>query len=155
MNRLSIIADSKVLLTLDMLLGRGQYEPLAAQATLPTEAFAQINTLATHAWQLTEEAKQALQLKCVKAPLLHACLAFTDGSSSGIAAGSPVWVPEYLVKHGPVPGWHPSSDSSLSPAVPDAIAATETPPKPEDATNTAPSLPAGMGSVEGSEYGSG
>ncbi|KAL0586537.1 Gag polyprotein, partial [Plecturocebus cupreus] len=32
-------------ITLDKLLGRGQYEPLAAQATLPTEAFAQINTL--------------------------------------------------------------------------------------------------------------
>ncbi|KAL0596432.1 Gag polyprotein, partial [Plecturocebus cupreus] len=47
--------------TLDKLLGRGQYEPLAAQATLPTEAFAQINTLATRTWQLTEEAKQALQ----------------------------------------------------------------------------------------------
>ncbi|KAL0617142.1 Gag polyprotein [Plecturocebus cupreus] len=37
--------------TLDMLSGRGQFEPLAAQATLPTEAFAQINTLATRAWQ--------------------------------------------------------------------------------------------------------
>ncbi|KAL0624437.1 envelope glycoprotein [Plecturocebus cupreus] len=49
-----------------MLLGRGQYEPLAAQATLPTEAFAQINTLATRAWQLTEEAKQALQLGDIK-----------------------------------------------------------------------------------------
>ncbi|KAL0626342.1 envelope glycoprotein [Plecturocebus cupreus] len=36
-------------------------------------------------------------------------------------------------------GTHP--DSSLSPAVPDATAVTETQTKPEDATNTAPSLP--------------
>ncbi|KAL0603774.1 Gag polyprotein [Plecturocebus cupreus] len=54
--------QQQIPITLNMLPGRGQYEPLAAQATLPTEAFAQINTLATRAWQLTEEAKQALQL---------------------------------------------------------------------------------------------
>ncbi|KAL0623080.1 Gag polyprotein [Plecturocebus cupreus] len=43
--------QQQIPVTLDMLLGRGQYEPLAAQATLPTEAFAQINTLATRAWK--------------------------------------------------------------------------------------------------------
>ncbi|KAL0609699.1 Gag-Pro-Pol polyprotein [Plecturocebus cupreus] len=66
------------------------------------------------------------------------------------SADAPVWVPEHLVKHGPVPGWHPSSDSSLSLAIPDATAVTETQMKPEDATNTALSLPADMDSIESS-----
>ncbi|KAL0624085.1 Histone-lysine N-methyltransferase SETMAR [Plecturocebus cupreus] len=67
------------------------------------------------------------------------------------SADSPVWVPERLVKHGPVPGRHSSSDSSLLSAVPDTIAATETPLTPKDTTTEA-SLPADMGSVEGSEW---
>nr|XP_054110078.1 endogenous retrovirus group K member 10 Gag polyprotein-like [Callithrix jacchus] len=38
-------------ITADMLVGKGHYEPLAAQATLPSEAYAQINMLTTRAWK--------------------------------------------------------------------------------------------------------